>query len=55
MAVDPKVAFLKHLRCLLSPTGTEWEQNTTAPLCTPEPTPDYARSTTGGVKMCSLL
>lgn len=52
-AVDPKLAYLKHLRCLLTPTGSEWEQNVTAPLCTPEPKPDLSKSTRGGVSMCS--
>ncbi|CAL8469654.1 g9195 [Coccomyxa elongata] len=53
VAVDPQTAFLKHLRCLLTPTGSEWEQNVTAPLCTLEAKPDFAKATAGGVLMCS--
>ena len=48
-AVDPDVAFVKHLRCLINPQSHLWEQNTTAPLCNPKAVPDHS---SGGLVVC---
>lgn len=51
-AVDPHLAHIKHLRCLMQPGRGAWEQNDTLPLCRAEPQ-DYARHTAGGVSTCA--
>lgn len=50
-AVDPSVAYIKHLRCRLSPEQGTWEQNDAVPLCIPE-RQDFAKHTSGGVSTC---
>ena len=36
VSVDPRVAFVKRLRCLTDPFSGMWEQNASIPLCMPE-------------------
>ena len=48
-AVDPEVAFVKHLRCLVNPQSHLWEQDTKVPLCDPKAKPDHS---SGGLVVC---
>jgi hypothetical protein len=50
--MDTRVAFLKHLRCLLAPGSSDWDQNEGGPLCMPHQE-DFAKHTAGGVSTCS--
>ena len=52
-AVDPSMAYIKHLRCRLSPEQGTWEQNDAVPLCVPE-RQDFAKHTSGGVSTCPV-